>query len=44
MSPYELFGGSHEIRAPSKALDILIEDGAPGKPGKHVLNAETYDK
>lgn len=35
-------GGSHDRCAPSGDLEILIADGAPGKPGRHVLNDEHY--
>uniref|UniRef100_A0A182M1T8 Peptidase M24 domain-containing protein n=1 Tax=Anopheles culicifacies TaxID=139723 RepID=A0A182M1T8_9DIPT len=38
ISPVVDGGGSHERCAPSGDLEILIADGAPGKPGKHVLN------
>ena len=41
MSPVEVEGGSHERWAPSPDLEILIAEGAPGKPGRHVLNADT---
>lgn len=37
-------GGSHDKCAPSTDLDILIADGAPGKPGKQVLNADSYKR
>jgi len=40
ISPKELCGGSQLITAPSLTLEILIEQGAPGNPGRHVLNAE----
>lgn len=33
-------GGSHDKCAPSGDFEILIADGAPGKPGRHVLNDE----
>ena len=42
MSPVEVEGGSHERWAPSPDLEILIAEGAPGKPGRHVLNADTW--
>lgn len=35
-------GGSHDRCAPSTDFDILMADGAPGKPGKQVLNADSY--
>ncbi len=45
MSPKVLLlGGSHEIKAPSKAFEIFMADGAPGNPGRHVLKAATYQK
>lgn len=37
-----LGGGSHDKCAPSGDFEILIADGAPGYPGKHVLNDEAY--
>lgn len=33
-------GGSHDKCAPSGDFEILIADGAPGKPGRQVLNDE----
>ena len=42
MSPVEVEGGSHERWAPSPDFEILIAEGAPGKPGRHVLNADTW--
>ncbi len=44
MSPVEVDGGSHERWAPSPDLDTLMADGAPGKPGRHVLKADTSDQ
>ena len=44
MSPVDVEGGSHERCAPSPDLEILIAEGAPGKPGRHVLNADTSDQ
>ncbi|KAK2194273.1 hypothetical protein NP493_1g10012 [Ridgeia piscesae] len=38
--PAVFWGGSQDKCAPSGLLLILIADGAPGKPGRHVLNAE----
>ena len=43
ISPVEVEGGSQERCAPSTDLEILMADGAPGKPGRHVLNADTSD-
>lgn len=34
-------GGSHERCAPSIDFDIFIADGAPGNPGRQVLNADS---
>ena len=42
MSPVEVEGGSHERWAPSADLLILMAEGAPGNPGRHVLKAEIY--
>lgn len=39
--PEEEEGGSHERCAPSTDLEIFMADGAPGKPGKQVLKADT---
>lgn len=33
-------GGSHDKCAPSGDFEIFIADGAPGKPGRQVLNDE----
>lgn len=41
ISPGRAGGGSHDKCAPSGDFDILMADGAPGKPGKHVLNDAT---
>ena len=43
ISPVEVEGGSQERCAPSTDFEILMADGAPGKPGRHVLNADTSD-
>ena len=40
ISPVLVEGGSQDKCAPSADLLILIAEGAPGKPGKHVLKAE----
>lgn len=40
ISPDTLLGGSHDKWAPSLDFEILIPDGAPGKPGKQVLNED----
>jgi hypothetical protein len=40
MSPVEVDGGSQERCAPSADLLILMAEGAPGNPGRHVLKAE----
>lgn len=37
-----MLGGSHERCAPSDDFEILIPDGAPGNPGRHVLNDEGW--
>lgn len=42
ISPCAALGGSQDKCAPSVDLAILMADGAPGKPGRHVLKAETY--
>jgi len=44
MGPTLLEGGSQEICAPSTDFDIFIALGAPGNPGRHVLNAATYNE
>ena len=44
ISPVEVEGGSHDKWAPSGLLEILIAEGAPGKPGRHVLKALTSDQ
>ena len=44
ISPVLVEGGSQLRCAPSVDLDILIAEGAPGKPGKQVLNAEISDQ
>ena len=41
--PFVLDGGAQDIDAPSAVLLILMADGAPGKPGRQVLNAETSE-
>ena len=41
MSPAALWGGSQERWAPSWDLLILMAEGAPGNPGRHVLKADT---
>jgi hypothetical protein len=38
MSPWVDGGGSHDKCAPSGDFEILMADGAPGNPGKQVLN------
>jgi len=43
MSPVENEGGSQLRCAPPSALEILMAEGAPGKPGMQVLKAETSD-
>ena len=43
MSPVLVLGGSQLRCAPSVDLEILMAEGAPGKPGRHVLNAEISD-
>lgn len=42
--PEEEDGGSQDKWAPSADLDILMADGAPGNPGRQVLNADTYQQ
>ena len=44
ITPLVLAGGSHDMDAPSVVLLIFIADGAPGKPGKQVLNADASEK
>jgi len=44
MIPFVLAGGSHDIEAPSTVLLIFMADGAPGKPGRQVLKADTSEK
>ena len=44
MSPVLVLGGSQLRWAPSVDFEILIADGAPGKPGRHVLKAEISDQ
>lgn len=41
MSPVVDGGGSQERCAPSGDFEILIADGAPGNPGRQVLNGAT---
>ena len=43
ISPVLVEGGSQLRCAPSVDLDILIADGAPGKPGRQVLKADISD-
>lgn len=35
------WGGSQDRCAPSTDLEILMAEGAPGNPGKHVLKDES---
>ena len=43
MSPVLVEGGSQLKWAPSVDFEILMAEGAPGKPGRHVLKAEISD-
>lgn len=43
MSPSVLGGASHDKCAPSVDFEILMADGAPGNPGRHVLNGAGWN-